>query len=153
MSTRPGSFISTHISDLGPQGQSEGSDSAALSTTNTKDKAGAPDLGVALDCQSPEPVPNLGSADAFGGNGSVTDLGDRDAVRAAQRELRDNQAFRTWLHRPYKQGQVVRQGSHRNPNLDPDEVLEAWREWKASGCPGWKRRRRRQTKTRHRDGQ
>lgn len=33
MSSRPGPFISIHIDDLGPQGQSDGSDGAAVPTT------------------------------------------------------------------------------------------------------------------------
>src|SRR5690606_10999027 len=59
---------------------------------------------------------------------------EKDA-KEAEHALRTNRTFRRWFHREYKPSQVTKEAGRRNPDLTPDQVVEAYREWLQSGKP------------------
>jgi hypothetical protein len=59
----------------------------------------------------------------------------REELREAQREYEKKGKFRRWFHREYKPDVVVPSPDRHNPDLDEDELLEAYRLWKDLGMP------------------
>jgi RHS repeat-associated protein len=54
----------------------------------------------------------------------------------AKRQLNTNRKFRNWFHKNFKGGpggQGIPAGDRRNPDLDDDQILEAWEEYQQSG--------------------
>jgi len=65
---------------------------------------------------------------------SVERAADRE-VKEAERALKNNQDFRRWFHREYKADQVIPRGGRTNPDLAPEQVLDAYKEWLQSSMP------------------
>lgn len=61
--------------------------------------------------------------------------GSEKEIKKAEQALRTNQDFRRWFHREYKPSAVSKDEHRLNPDLDPEEVLDAYQEWPASGSP------------------
>ncbi|MEQ1619292.1 MAG: polymorphic toxin-type HINT domain-containing protein [Terricaulis sp.] len=57
----------------------------------------------------------------------------RQLLGAARRALQENQAFRNFLHRDFKPGQITPGPGARNPDLTPEELVEAWEEFLRGG--------------------
>ena len=139
MPTRPGSPIYTYINDSGPQGHTDGSDGAVVMVADKAEEAGPTvpsefrdDSALASATSKPRPTEGKCSS------GFEVEPDCRVCVRDAQQACRTDVAFRRWFHRNFKQDQRVRQGTRHNLDMDASQVLEAWREWVASGRPGMK---------------
>lgn len=55
--------------------------------------------------------------------------------KAAEKALKTDKDFRRWFHREYKGDQGVSAGGRSNPDLEAEQVAEAYEEWLASGSP------------------
>jgi len=127
--------------------------SESHTTPNTQDRslgfAGAPVVlvGIAACLADPPCAAALGMAAILAVEGlkKVTEAIVRASddstrtnekeIKNAEKALRTNQDFRRWFHREYKPGSVSKDADRLNPDLDPEEVLDAYEEWLASGSP------------------
>lgn len=123
----------SQISTLGPTQAG-----ATTSPAEPTDDAGQTALSGALDRSASVLAMQTGPPDEVWGSEAGVEPSGRFFVREAQQALRSDEAFRRWFHQRFKKDQLVRQGHRSNPDLDSSEVLEAWREWLASGRPGMK---------------
>ena len=73
------------------------------------------------------------------GRDCATNNGGREyserELKEAENELRRNKDFRNWFHRNYKADVVKPVGDRSNPDLDRDQVREAYEEWIECGKP------------------
>jgi hypothetical protein len=56
-------------------------------------------------------------------------------LKEAENELRRNKDFRNWFHRNYKADVVRSVGDRSNPDLDREQVRDAFEEWIECGKP------------------
>jgi hypothetical protein len=63
-----------------------------------------------------------------------TEIRSKD-LKEAERALTQDKNFRRWFHREYKADQGGSKGDRTNPDMSPEEVYEAYQEWKSLGKP------------------
>jgi hypothetical protein len=56
----------------------------------------------------------------------------------AKENLEKNKDFRRWFHKKYKKDNKCPKGDRNNPDMDPDEIIDAWDEWNDLGRPNVK---------------
>lgn len=59
-------------------------------------------------------------------------------LKEAERALRADSRFRRWFHRVYKADEGIPKGGEMNPDLDRNQILDAFQEWVSAGRPGAK---------------
>jgi RHS repeat-associated protein len=94
---------------------------------------------------TPAPVPQPAAAGSRGGPPTTTagrcatNNGGREyserELKEAENELRRNKDFRNWFHRNYKADVVRSVGDRSNPDLDREQVRDAFEEWIECGKP------------------
>jgi len=83
------------------------------------------------DCTSRD-VQNLASTRGAQFITNTIDKTKERKKKEAKRQFRTNSGFRNWFHKNFKGGpggQGIPAGDRRNPDLDDDEILDAWEEY------------------------
>ena len=65
----------------------------------------------------------------------AADNADRDRAEKKAKQNLNDRKFRNWFHKNYKNKQGMGGGGRNNPDMDAEEVNDAWSEWNSLGRP------------------